>query len=270
MKRIAIALAVTTLFTGCGQSVIQGVVEDMHGESLPGVSVKVAGRDQSALTDARGKYLLRHELGMFQVVYAKSGYTTFQADLYYSESAINQQPTVQLWPVPPKEGVFHFTGTRYDAVDQRTFRKYFLSDGTIEQALRELPDRTIAGERPLLLCFKTPRRNAKLARLQEVEAHLPTDPSQTFGVWIAGGSVPVDLIPVVVSDPSLLQVRLIEPLQPGMYALHWGALEGYTSLDERIFIFIVTAEPTVDLTDFAPGDVNTQKKKHEPKEGDSP
>jgi hypothetical protein len=270
MKKIICVIGITALFTGCGKSVIQGVVQDMHGETLPGVSVRVMGSDRSALTDARGKYLLTHELGMFQVVYAKSGYTTALADLYYSEPALNQQSPVELWSLPPKEGVFHFTGTRYDAIDQRTFRKYFLSDGTIEQALREMPDHTIAGERPLLLCFKTPRRNAKLARLQEVEAHLPTDPSQTFGVWIAGGSVPVDLIPVVPSDPSLLQVRLVEPLQPGMYALHWGALDGHSSLDERIFIFVVTAEPTIDLTELSPDTENTQKKLHEAVEGDAP
>lgn len=270
MKTTNLCIAFALLLTGCGQPAIQGVVQDMHGEALPGVSVRVAGSDQSALTDARGKYLIKHELGMFQLVYAKSGYTTAQTDMYYSEPALNQQPPVKLWSVPPKEGVFHFTGTRYEAIDQRSFRKYFLSDGTIEPALREMPNRTIAGEKPLLLCFKTPRRNAKLARLQEVEAHLPTDPNQTFGVWITGGSVPVDLIPIVTSDPSLLQVRLTEPLQPGMYALHWGALEGYSSLDERIFIFIVTAEPEADLMEIVPGGENTQKGINELKEGDSP
>jgi len=270
MRTFVFFIGFTVLFSGCGQSVIQGVVHNRDGEALPGVSVKVVGTEFSAVTDARGKYLLRHDVGMFQVAYAKSGYTTLVADLYYSESSLNQQEPVKLWSVPPKEGVFHFTGTRYEAIAQRTFRKYFLSDGTIEPALRELPDRTLAGGKPLLLCFKMPRRNAKLARLQEVEAHLPTDPSQTFGVWIAGGSSPVSLVPLVTSDRSLLQVRLLESLQPGVYALHWGALEGYTSLDERIFIFIVTAEPTIDLVDLAPDGVDTTQKINELKEGDSP
>jgi hypothetical protein len=35
------------------------------------------------------------------------------------------------------------------------------------------------------------------------------------------------------------EVRFLDALEPGVYALHWGALNGYSATDSRLFLFAV-------------------------------
>ena len=120
-----------------------------------------------------------------------------------------------------------------------------------------------------MLFRSTPRYDARLTRMQRKTAQLPQDDSQTFEIWSAGGTVGVDLVPVVHSDPGLLKLDILEPLQPGRYAIHWGALDGYTTLDERIFMFEITEKA---IPDFEPIDSEMDEDEDEANaiEGDAP
>ncbi len=60
--------------------------------------------------------------------------------------------------------------------------------------------------------------------------------------------VPVEAIPVAVApidklEELLIGINLQAPLEPGTYGVHWGALQGYTSTDPRVYLFQVPAPP---------------------------
>ena len=50
---------------------------------------------------------------------------------------------------------------------------------------------------------------------------------------------PIEMYSKVLDVPEklLVELRAAAPLSPGVYAIHWGALEGYDSIDPRIFMF---------------------------------
>jgi hypothetical protein len=101
-----------------------------------------------------------------------------------------------------------------------------------------------------MIGHKVPAYDARMHKLQKVNAA----PVQTQGqqnnerkpegemqypeeIWIA--EQPVDLYSKVLDEPEklLVELRATAPLSPGVYAIHWGALEGYDSIDPRIFLF---------------------------------
>ena len=52
----------------------------------------------------------------------------------------------------------------------------------------------------------------------------------------------------VLDEPEklLVELKATAPLEPGVYAIHWGALEGYDSIDPRIFMFALKAPAPED------------------------
>ena len=71
------------------------------------------------------------------------------------------------------------------------------------------------------------------------------------------------------SDTSLLKLNLLDPLDPGRYALHWGALEGYTTIDDRMYMFEIIAYSGPHLSEVDPDlERHETTKKHI--EGDAP
>jgi len=49
--------------------------------------------------------------------------------------------------------------------------------------------------------------------------------------------------PIDLPEGQLQRVVVDRPLQPGVYAVHWGAIEGYTTLDARAYVFRVVEPP---------------------------
>ena len=49
--------------------------------------------------------------------------------------------------------------------------------------------------------------------------------------------------PVDEPERYLQQIRLAEPLEPGLYAVHWGALAGHKTSETRAFVFQIESAP---------------------------
>lgn len=258
MIRLRMLLVACLVCTGCSRTQLTGIVMNHEGEALPGVSVHARGTELHALTNALGEYRISAPPGEYTLLYAKTGYTIFDQVVRADEAANSAVPDVHLWNLPPENSVFLYQNAIYTPTTWVIPKRYYMADGTTDYGTRREPEVYSDDAIPLLICYRTPRYEARLTRLQEKEAQLPTrlqekeaqspgDDSQTFMIWSAGGTVSVDLVPVVLSDPRLLKLEILEPLQPGRYAVHWGALEGYTAMDERMFIFEITEKALLNL-----------------------
>ena len=58
-------------------------------------------------------------------------------------------------------------------------------------------------------------------------------------VWVSDAAVPVTIQPLDGPDRALFRVEPVEPLTPGVYAVHWGGLDGLTGIEQRVFLFRV-------------------------------
>ncbi|PCJ62402.1 MAG: hypothetical protein COA73_06715 [Candidatus Hydrogenedentota bacterium] len=262
------------LLAGCDRSVLEGRVVDEQGEGLPGVAVMLAGTNYQALTDALGEYRFVCPPGKYDAQFAKSGYSLGAAAVDTSNRRWTKMESVSLWNLPPKEGVYIVEHNRYRAAAWVIPKQYFMVDGAMGFGTQRSPEMYTDDDLPQILCYKMPRYDVRLSRLQEVTAKLPSDDSQTFSVWTAGGTMTTDLTPVVDSDVTLLQLDVMEPLQPGYYAIHWGALEGYSTIHDRMYVFEVR-EPVVPILDAVEPRMELTPTREErqisrPKIGDAP
>ncbi|MCX5758148.1 MAG: hypothetical protein NTU83_06510 [Candidatus Hydrogenedentes bacterium] len=90
--------------------------------------------------------------------------------------------------------------------------------------------------KPLIMCHKVPAYDIRLARLRPVKA---TGPEGGFDVWTVQTSIPVEVAPIDEPERYLVEIRIADPLKPGTYAVHWGALDGRKSTEPRAFLFAV-------------------------------
>ena len=77
------------------------------------------------------------------------------------------------------------------------------------------------------------------------------EPDET--IWIAAEPVPVVAAPIDEPERLLYEVRPSISLAPGHYAVHWGALDGFTRTEARIFLFTVR-DPEAVEAEAAPSD----------------
>lgn len=258
--RSRILLVICVVCAGCSRTELSGIVMNHEGEPLPGVSVRAQGTELHALTNALGEYRIAAAAGEYTLLYAKTGYTIFDQVVVAEEAAPSEVPEVRLWNLPPANSVFLYDNTNYTQTTWVIPKRYYMADGTTDYGTQRDAEASSDEAIPIVICYRTPRYDARLTRLREKKAQLPQDDKQTFDIWSAGGTVGVDLVPVVHSDPGLLKLEILEPLQPGRYAIHWGALEGYTTLEERIFIFEITekAVPDFEPIDFEMDDEDSE------------
>ena len=267
--RVVSLLSMCLILTGCFRAEITGVVTNHLGETLPGVSVHVEDTQLHALTNIQGEYRIPADPGEYTLLFAKTGYTIFDQVVRVTQGATTEAPKATLWNLPAENNVFLYENLEYSPTTWAIPSRYYMADGTTDYGTQRDAEVYSDVAQPLIICYRTPRYDARLTRLQQKEAKLPQDDSQTFTIWGAAGSVGVDLEPVVHSDPSLLKLVILEPLQPGYYAVHWGAMEGYSTLDKRIFIFEITEKALPDFEVVDP-EMDGKEIDDSHKEGDAP
>jgi hypothetical protein len=254
------------LLTGCGymhKVYLRGQVSDVSGQALPGVSVRIAGTELEALTSAIGQYSLGATTGSLQLEFFKTGYAPARLDVTVETLGRTEVAAVSLWPLPISEGVYFYKSYRYFPTNHPRPNRYKVKDIGNALGTPVTPDLIIpwvdaesepASNPPCMIGYKVPAYDARMHRLQRVNAAL----IQTAGkgnveatgegeiqypeeVWIA--ETPVPLRSNVLDEPEKLLVELgaVSPLIPGIYAIHWGALKGYDSIEPRIFIFELKA-----------------------------
>jgi len=229
-----------------------------------------------ALTNGRGEYRVRFvPRDVFHVKFFKTGYTTGDLriqDVTEARSVVAN--TISLISLPEGPGVY-LSNDRFSTYDRTTF-------DTPSEMKRKDDESVVFGtfrspfetkERwPFIVVYRgftMPRYGMKLNRLESIEVMAAQGVSGKEGVkaWVRSGEVPIGIKVVDVGQDQLLRIELSRELEFGAYALHWGALDGdLTSEERRIFCFNVVEEftPPPDLItpateDVAPGEAGKKK-----------
>jgi hypothetical protein len=238
---------------GCRPNVIEGAVVDVKGDALPCVAVTVTheraqgfrARDGAqSLTNALGRYRVPFQPGSVELEFIKTGYTPGRLLLTVPASREVPATTVILWQLPAGKGVYLFENFRYEALSAVEPRPYRAGQHEVVHGAPRNPELGTENANPMILCYKMPDYDIALCKLQLAEVALPGMENVTFTekVWIRAEPLPVTLERIDEPEGSLFELRLSRPLEPGVYGIHWGALDGYTTTDPRVFLFRV-AEP---------------------------
>ena len=67
------------------------------------------------------------------------------------------------------------------------------------------------------------------------------DDSITESIWAAAVRLPIETIPVDLPERLLWQIRPAVAMQPGVYAIHWGALDGDSTTEESVYLIGIQA-----------------------------
>lgn len=232
---------------GCHRGAVSGTVRNVRGEALGGVVVQVAGGGRQVTTDARGHYRIAPSPRDVALEFSKTGYAPAQLLLDgLSPSERKRGGDVSMWPLPESAGVYLLEDHRYFPASWAIPGQFFISGGTVAYGTRSEATLSVHAREPLILCYHTPRYDARLTRLIRAEPMQSDGKSVAPEIWTAGGSIDADLVPVDSPQGMLMRLRIDHPLEPGVYAIHWGALEGYTTLENRMFMFEITESQNED------------------------
>ncbi len=243
--------------------------------------VRVAGTDFEALSTATGHYSLRVAPGELSINFFKTGYTPVHITLSALATGAVEGPPVSLWPLPLGEGVYLFQNFRYHQAEHPRVNRYrvetlgLVFGTTVEPQLaidwvapEEMPDMNP----PLLIAHKLPPYDARMHKLQQVKAApaplagMSVDappakqPQYTEKVWIAEEPVALRARPIDEPEKLLVELRAAQALEPGAYAIHWGALEGYDSIDPRVFLFRIVPAPEPETPPEGEGEELSEEK----------
>lgn len=243
------AMLIAAALAGCGgpellSSVeVRGTVVDVRGETVPGVVVTLAEPFRQSLTNVLGEYSIRAMPGRVELGFTKTGYTSGALVIDDARPGTVAATPIALWRLPQAAGLFLYEDYDYRRAAPLMPRPFVNEEGMVVYGAAMLTGIVeTADPLPVLLCHRMPWYDAKLCRLKTVEAGPPEAPTLKKDVWVRDRSLPLAMTPVDEPDRLLWEVRLMAPIEPGIYALHWGALEGYTATDERMFVFAVAEE----------------------------
>jgi len=219
---------------------------DFRGDALPAVAVSVDGQDARTTTDALGHYKAPvSSPADVELRFVKTGYTAGRLALQTTAPGAVKARPVMLWRLPQAAGVYLLEDYRYRRTSHATPRPFSSEAKSLVYGVAKLPqlEATTIAE-PLIVLHKLPSYDLRLCRLGATQA-APLDATTSMQeVWTPEETLPVQMVPVDEPERALWRVGLLGPLGPGVYALHWGALDGHTSTDPRIFAFRVTSTDT--------------------------
>jgi len=245
-----VVCVLAVLGAGCEQgAVLRGVVNDTQGHALPGVAVTVRGTEFQDATDAVGVYEIRCMPGTLDLEFAKTGFTPGRLTVAVEDFDPVEAETVRLWNLPPEKGVYLLEEHRYQPLTRTEPKDYRIADGPLILATRKAPDCKTLLSAPFLVCHKLPPYDVRLHRLEQIEAALPEANAASEMVWAATDSIPIAADPLDEPERLLLALRPDAALTPGRYAIHWGALDGFNTIDSRIFLLEVTDPSEVESAD---------------------
>lgn len=253
-------LAIIIMLPACYRTGVSGVVRNIRGEALPGVVVQVSDEERQAITDARGHYRITPSSSDAMLNFSKTGYAPARLRLDPDTRRQATHGDVQMWQLPESAGVYLLDDHRYRQMSWVIPRQFFMSDGTVAYGTRSDPAAETHTSEPMIMSYRTPRYDARLSRLVRAKPMQSAAKEAAFDIWTAGGTIDADLVPVDQPQGMLRWLRIDRSLEPGAYAVHWGALEGYITLENRIFMFRVSesqkdAGTLVTSTDLSPATV---------------
>lgn len=267
ISRLFASLLLTVAVLGgaaCDIQVIEGAVETQQGERLPGVVVTVEGTRFQAMTTAQGVYKVRHDGPPVVMRYYKTGYAPAIQEIEPPQSNRVEVPTVQMWRLPVSHGVWLYDNFVYTRARPVEPEPVTLADGRPAFGVKRPSEVDTKADIPFIVIFgRLPGYNISLSKLDMVEAPIPELEGQTEIVWVPVKDIPVSPRPLDEPEGRLIHVRLFEPLEPGSYAVHWGALREPSPIETRAYLLNVVGEataeaPVAEETDEAESEVQTE------------
>lgn len=96
------------LIIGCEKNEkIEGKVEDIFGNPLKDVTIKIQKSTFSSTTDGSGSYSLDYAPGTIALVFSKPGFTTSNLELNIQQKTRYPAEVITLYPIPQEDGVFY-------------------------------------------------------------------------------------------------------------------------------------------------------------------
>lgn len=239
---LALGLLMVAAGAGCERATVYGTVVDERGELLPGVIVTVARTREQDLSDAMGAYAISFEpRGAHTLHYVKTGFTPAVLDLEITEPRSVQAKVVEMWRVPPNPGVFALRNYRYDPLTPVEIESFPIQDaGTLYGTQRDA-EYVTDNQAPVIIMHRMPTFDVRFARLEE--RPLATADGKPIKdapeAWVLAEPLATDVTAIDQPEGLLQRLTFTVPLEPGVYAVHWGALHGYTATEKRIFLFRV-------------------------------
>ena len=244
MLGAATICALCTLATTCERCVIEGTVEDVQGQALPGVAVSVEGTEWQALTDAMGRYTVRYRPGPVVLDFLKNGYTPGRIELDAPTARVVQAAPAVLWRLPVGKGVYLYDRDRYTPAYPIEPEHYSLGALGTVHGVKRIGEVTTPNPAPTIIAHGMPPYGMSLCRLKraEVPVAIAEDQTQELPLWIPAARLALTVTPIDEPEGLLLHLGLPHPLDPGAYALHWGALDGQDAREMRAFVFSVAED----------------------------
>jgi len=232
--------------SACEGSLITGKVETVQGEPLPGVAVSIRNQSGYALTDGLGKYELAYQPGDLILRFVKSGYAPAEMELSVRESRPVNASTAKMWRLPPERGVFLLENDRYHEAKPH-FPERFRT--TAEETLfctNRPVDVEASTANPVIILHRMPWESVRMHRMAYRTLTLAVEGGRDTDIeaWVAADPLPVSAGPIDYPAQLLHRLRVDETLEPGVYAIHWGALEGRDDIERRMFLFRVPGAQT--------------------------
>lgn len=102
------SLVIMVCLGGCGKKErIEGTVQDVFGNPLKDVTIKIENSTFTSVTDNSGHYSLDYAPGSIKLIFSKDGYTTMNLDLNIQQKAHYPAELMVLYPIPEESGMFY-------------------------------------------------------------------------------------------------------------------------------------------------------------------
>lgn len=269
-RTLCVAALSLLVAAGCDPKVsLQGLVTNLEGEPLPGVSVKIEAAQAFGVTNGNGIFGKRPNTvsvppGTWELVYIKSGFTSAQQPLEARNPGLLEVPPVALWPLPAAKGVYILDGDHYNPLTRVTPERHRTPENAPLFGTKLSPELDLDEAPAYFISHKMANYDWHLSRLEKVEVLRPgVEPDALTGtdqpegltetIWAESVRLPIDALPVDLPERLLWRIAPAAPMGPGVYALHWGALDGDTTTEESAYLISiqdpsVESEPDAEVT----------------------
>ena len=279
------ALALST--AGCAPQVgVQGQVYNIEGEPLPGVSVRVEQLGAFSVSNGSGFFGKRPNTlslppGTWELAYFKTGFTTVRQSIITGDIRTLEVPPVQLWPLPSAKGVYSLDRLTYRPFTRLTPERHLRDNNTPVFGVKLTPELKLPAAPSMIISHRMANYDWQLSRMEEVrvlrEGFEPYPPGETpkeedlearmETIWATSVRLPIQTLPVDEPEQQLWRIVPSVELGPGIYAVHWGALDGDPGTEPSAYLLeIVDPNAPPEPVDAELSETDTGEKGEEPEE----
>lgn len=251
-------MMVVTCLAGCSPQVgIQGLVSNIAGEPLPGVSVRVEATGAFSVSNGNGMFGKRPNTlsvapGTWEIAYFKTGFTSVHKSITTGDGRLLELPPVQLWPLPPAKGVYVLEGLTYEPFTRVTPERYIRENNTPVFGVKLTPELKLPAAPAMIISHRMANYDWQLSRLEQItvlregfepapKGETPKEgaESRTETIWAASVRLPMETAALDEPEQQLWHITPNVELGPGIYAIHWGALDGDPGTEASAYLLQV-------------------------------